>query len=71
MTANWLLALLAVGAAFLLTLRVEAAPLAPARLLEQSAEAAIVVHHKPGHTGGRGRHLGWSKKNRGKHKGWR
>jgi hypothetical protein len=35
-------------------------------------EAALVqVHHKPDHTGGRGRHLGWYKKNRGQHKGWR
>ena len=31
----------------------------------------VKAHHKPSHVGGRGRHLGWFKKNRGKHKGWR
>ncbi|HEX4892178.1 MAG TPA: hypothetical protein VFV47_02750 [Hyphomicrobiaceae bacterium] len=29
------------------------------------------IHHKPGHHGGRGLHLGWYKKNKGKHKGWK
>lgn len=42
----------------------------PAMALEHQHEV-LQVHHKPGHVGGRGRHLGWYKANRGKHKGWR
>lgn len=52
-----------------------ALPLSPlvATLQNDAGQAGMVVqvHHKPGHFGGRGRHLGWYKKNRGKHNGWR
>jgi hypothetical protein len=38
---------------------------------QQAAPDVEKVHHKPGHHGGRGLHLGWYKKNKGKHKGWK
>lgn len=70
-----MLALAGAGLLFGAQTDVRATPLTPAVIADRGEQRpttlAVLVHHKPGHVGGRGRHLGWYKKNRGKKKGWR
>ncbi len=67
--------LLALAAILLGATAAAAIPLAPSTaqgMTPAPIEGLVAeAHHKPGHFGGRGRHLGWYKGNRGKKKGWR